>query len=632
VANSQVNEDNGSLTVTVIRSGGHQGAVTVTYATQDDTAKVNQDYQPATGTLRWADGEAGPKQFIVGLLDDTLVEDLKTFHITLTNPTGGAQLGQVATTVVTINDNDVATLQFSLSNYMVAKNSAEALITVTRVGSNIGDLTVTYDTVDDTAKAGQDYTTQNGTLTWPNGDSTAKTFAIPLLYSNTTAEGSNKTFQVQLATATGRAALGTPKEATVTIAEDDLSGCQLAPVIDCYLNNTTNVVPVKDIKITTRGTVVGGILGGTLQNAGTIQDVTLLTNTVIYGGTVGGTLKGTALPDRPDFNEVLATLSEVKILPKSNLQQVIIGRGCVLDNTVVLGAGVLFEDNSTIPYGIDLNQAYSHTVMPLTPVFGQRGIWLGDDVLRYSAIGGMLGAINSLYALTSQNLVLTQHPRYGYLMVNVNQVRYAVLPLRLRQIINTQRSEEQTPSGMTLSPEGTVTFVTHTGREVTAYPVIQNPDALQEALRNWGLTVDMQADGNLKVPTTNGTYYIARPSIYSTPVSKDVPVGLTVTPPVSLIFDDDTETRRQQLIYPAAANSDALREADNNTVLGNDGRLTLRVGNRFYQGMLDYLVTSGTRTSDGQLQVLDLGDVNEDGLTDYQIIYPNGVKQMMFGM
>jgi hypothetical protein len=49
---------------------------------------------------------------------------------------------------------------------------------------------------------------------------------------------------------------------------------------------------------------------------------------------------------------------------------------------------------------------------------------------------------------------------------------------------------------------------------------------------------------------------------------------------------------------------------------------------RSYQGLLDYLVTPGTPSE--EVKVLIIKDVNGDGLADYQIVYPNGEKQMMY--
>ena len=95
--------------ITVNRTGGAAGAVSVSYATSDSTATSGSDYTPATGTLSWADGDNAPKTFPVPLLADVISEgNPEVFHLTLSSPTGGATLGSRSTALGVIKD--VATL------------------------------------------------------------------------------------------------------------------------------------------------------------------------------------------------------------------------------------------------------------------------------------------------------------------------------------------------------------------------------------------------------------------------------------------------------------------------------------------------------------------------------------------
>ncbi len=98
-------EGDGTVTVTVRRTEGTDGAVTVDYATADGSAEAGSDYAAIAGTLSWADGDAAPRRFSVELLDDGLEEGNETVNLLLSSPTGGAGLGTSSATL-TIRDDD----------------------------------------------------------------------------------------------------------------------------------------------------------------------------------------------------------------------------------------------------------------------------------------------------------------------------------------------------------------------------------------------------------------------------------------------------------------------------------------------------------------------------------------------
>ena len=112
-----MNENGGSSTITVTRTGGSDGAVGVGYATSNGTATAGSDYTARSGTLSWANGDSENKTFTVPILDDSVYEGNKTVNLTLSSPTGGAALGSTSTAVLTIVDNDMPlTFNFNTNN------------------------------------------------------------------------------------------------------------------------------------------------------------------------------------------------------------------------------------------------------------------------------------------------------------------------------------------------------------------------------------------------------------------------------------------------------------------------------------------------------------------------------------
>ena len=108
-----VREDGGSATITVTRTGGSDGAVGVSYLTNNGTATAGIDYTTASGTLNWAAAESGSKSFAVPITNSTSVEPAETVLLGLGIPTGGATLGSPTLAVLTIADIDTFSLAYA---------------------------------------------------------------------------------------------------------------------------------------------------------------------------------------------------------------------------------------------------------------------------------------------------------------------------------------------------------------------------------------------------------------------------------------------------------------------------------------------------------------------------------------
>ena len=94
-----------SQIVTVNRTAGNAGAVSVDYATIGGTATAGSDFTPQTGTFTWLDGDFSPRTFSVPLLNDVSSEiDPETINLTLSNPQGGAILGTQSASIIYVKD------------------------------------------------------------------------------------------------------------------------------------------------------------------------------------------------------------------------------------------------------------------------------------------------------------------------------------------------------------------------------------------------------------------------------------------------------------------------------------------------------------------------------------------------
>ncbi len=103
-ASYEVNENAGSVTVTVTRIGDATGPAIASYATASGTA-TSAEFQATSGTLTWPAQDATPRTITIPILDEIAQEPNEAFTVKLTAVTG-ATLGAVSTATVTVVDNE----------------------------------------------------------------------------------------------------------------------------------------------------------------------------------------------------------------------------------------------------------------------------------------------------------------------------------------------------------------------------------------------------------------------------------------------------------------------------------------------------------------------------------------------
>ena len=254
-----VNETQATATITVTRTAGSTGAVSVNYATSNGPAVAPGDYTTTSGTLSFANGETS-KSFTVTINNDALIEFDETLNLTLSNPTGGATLGTQSTAFLEIISDDIpqpGQLQFSAATYSVNETGGTATITVTRTGGSNVPVSVHYATGGGTAAAGSDYTATSGDLSFGIGE-VSKTFTIPII--DDTLVESDETINLTLSSPTGGATLGSQSTAVLTIISEDTTGTIAAT----YQQGVNGYTGTTDVSISSQG---GG--NGTTSYTGT---------------------------------------------------------------------------------------------------------------------------------------------------------------------------------------------------------------------------------------------------------------------------------------------------------------------------------------------------------------------------
>ena len=173
-----VAENAANAQVSVSRNGSLAGPVSVDYSTTAGTAIAGADFQATSGTLSFADGEAGPLTITIPLVDDALHEFTEGFELFLSAPVN-AELG-ASNAVIDITDDDTDQLGFALASQTIDEAAGSVTLDVTRVGTALEEISVAYSTTEGTATAGADFTSTSGTLTFPVGELGPLTITVPV--------------------------------------------------------------------------------------------------------------------------------------------------------------------------------------------------------------------------------------------------------------------------------------------------------------------------------------------------------------------------------------------------------------------------------------------------------------------
>lgn len=209
-----------AFTFTLTLNKAATETATVDFEVADGTAlETDNDYTATTGTVTFNPGEK-TKTITVNVTGDTKLEGNETFFVNLLNPQQLAIAdGQGQGTIT--NDDAGSTITISTPDPVIEGDAGtkNMVFNVTLSAASGLPVTVQFQTVNGTAKAGEDYVAQSGTLTFAPGELT-KQIVVPIVGDFNPAEQLNELFTVQLSNATN--ALILQNQAFGTITDNDV--------------------------------------------------------------------------------------------------------------------------------------------------------------------------------------------------------------------------------------------------------------------------------------------------------------------------------------------------------------------------------------------------------------------------
>jgi hypothetical protein len=218
-------EDVVMASVTVQRTGGSSGTLSVDYETSNGTATAGQDYTAISGTLTFANGET-IKTIQVPITDDGVTEPDETFTLGLKNPSSLDALSSPVSMVITIQDRTTvpALLEFNSAVTEGGPGTTTNALFEVRLSAATGrTVSANYSTQDFTAHGGAacgtpgvDYESTTGTITFQPG---AFSIFIPVKICGDKNAEANESFALNLSKAV--TATFADGQAIGTIVNDD---------------------------------------------------------------------------------------------------------------------------------------------------------------------------------------------------------------------------------------------------------------------------------------------------------------------------------------------------------------------------------------------------------------------------
>jgi PKD repeat protein len=226
----------GSAQFTVSRTGITSSALTVSYGAAAGTATAGVDYGQLPGMVTFPVGAAAAT-ILVTPIDDLSYEGEETVTLTL-SPSASYNVGPNNTATITIVDNDLPTVTVAATDPSAYEADQESgHFTVYRTENTSAPLTVNYVLTGTAATNGTDYTKLSGTITIPQGSSSAVITVTPV--DDEEFEGP-ETLVLTISPSSSYK-VGSPASATLTIVDNDLPAVTVATTTPNILESAGTV-------------------------------------------------------------------------------------------------------------------------------------------------------------------------------------------------------------------------------------------------------------------------------------------------------------------------------------------------------------------------------------------------------
>ncbi len=216
----QIGEAGPSVEITISRTGSPIGQDSVRLTTADGSANAGWDYVAVDEVLTFVPGDM-EETVSIPIVNDNVVEFDETISLALSDPSVGASLGYPREGTITIQNNDLATIEFSSAGYQSGEGSGAAQISVVCSGDLAHAVFVHLATSAGGTAGTSDYTAFSEDVFFPSCAG-AQTVSIPI--ADDQSDEPDETVQMTLSSPSAGATLGGRNSAVLTIVDNDAAG------------------------------------------------------------------------------------------------------------------------------------------------------------------------------------------------------------------------------------------------------------------------------------------------------------------------------------------------------------------------------------------------------------------------
>ncbi|CAB4009565.1 partial, partial [Paramuricea clavata] len=234
-------EGDGLVNIGVSLTGTLDISVTVNLAANGLTATENNDFIFNDQAVVFQPGNTQVTRQVV-INNDNAVEALEFFNVVLTSTDGNVEIGDPDRTIVTINDNDDASLFFQSATYTGLEDNEEVTLTVV-LATTVPlqrQIIARFTLASGTAVSPEDFpSTTTATVTFNAGVGNLATRDVVIAIEDDNIVEPAQTFQVTIVPESGANVIN-PGTATVTILDNDVVSIRFLQDVYRFPEDATN--------------------------------------------------------------------------------------------------------------------------------------------------------------------------------------------------------------------------------------------------------------------------------------------------------------------------------------------------------------------------------------------------------